>query len=212
VPSLPVTPSVVPPVKKTSPKLERKLFGSVELKFDDERKIRAWSSVYERFLGDVGGLKSCMNTTCADPLLGQWASELRPLQNLSKYQKISAVNNLVNRKMYADDRRNYGRSDYWASPREFLAKGGDCEDYAILKFASLLALGVNDKDMRLVVGRLSDGTPHAFLATHVGNQEYILDNRQSQIYLTENRKDYVPKYSMNLSYRWSHVMPGRTTT
>jgi len=119
---------------------------------------------------------------------------------------------LVNRRIYADDRRNYGRSDYWASPREFLAKGGDCEDYAILKFASLLILGVNDQDMRLVVGRLSDGTPHAFLATNVGSQEYILDNRQSQIYLTGNRKDYVPKYSMNLSYRWSHVMPGHTNT
>lgn len=194
---------VLPPRRK----LQKKLFGSVELRFDDERKIKAWSSVYDRFLGDVNSLKSCLNSTCADLVLSSWARELRPLQNLPKYQKIAAVNNLVNRRSYADDRRNYGRSDYWASPREFLTKGGDCEDYAILKFASLLALGVRDQDMRLVVGRLSTGTPHAFLATHVGAQEYILDNRQSQIYLTQNRNDYIPKYSMNLSNRWSHVMP-----
>ena len=214
VPNQPVRPKISPPVTSARPelKLKRKLFGSVELKFEDERKIKAWSSVYERFQVDAQALKTCMTGPCTDPILANWSQELRPLRNLSKMQKITAINSLVNQKMYADDRRNYGRSDYWASPSEFLANGGDCEDYAILKFASLLALGVENQDMRLVVGRLSNGTPHAFLATNVGNEEYILDNRQTQIYLTANRKDYVPKYSMNLSYRWSHVMPGQTTT
>ena len=201
------------PMQKRAPKLEKKLFGSVELRFEDERKIKAWSSVYERFNGDVRAMKSCLTSQnlCADPMIANWVQELRPLQHMSKFQKITAVNTLVNRRIYADDRRNYGRSDYWASPSEFLQRGGDCEDYAILKFASLLALGVRDQDMRLVVGRLSNGTPHAFLATHIGSQEYILDNRQSQVYLTTNRNDYVPKYSMNLSYRWSHVMPRAKT-
>ena len=212
VPNIHVSPSKIPPVLRTTPKLKKKLFGSVELKFDDERKIKAWSSVYERFLRDVDGIKLCLRAGCTDPLLSNWANELRSLQNLSKFQKIAAVNTLVNQRRYADDRRNYGRSDYWASPREFLSRGGDCEDYAILKFASLLALGVNDQDMRLVVGRLSNGRPHAFLATNVGSQEYILDNRQSQVYLTTNRTDYVPKYSMNLSYRWSHIIPGATNS
>ena len=208
----PAHPSV-PPVYKRTPKLQKKLFGSVELRFEDERKIKAWSSVYEKFNGDVRTIKAClaMPHTCSDPVLANWTQELRPLMPLSKFQKMTAINTLVNQRMYADDRRNYGRSDYWASPSEFLKHGGDCEDYAILKFASLLALGVNDQDMRLVVGRLTNGTPHAFLATHIGDQEYILDNRQSQVYLTTNRKDYVPKYSMNLSYRWSHVMPGAKT-
>jgi predicted transglutaminase-like cysteine proteinase len=200
------------PALRARPKLRKKLFGSVELQFEDERKIRAWSSVYERFVTDTDGIKECLSGECTDPVLANWANELRPLQNLSKFQMITAVNTLVNRRIYADDRRNYGRSDYWASPSEFLVKGGDCEDYAILKFASLLALGVKDQDMRLVVGRLSNGTPHAFLATNVGSHEYILDNRQAQVYLTTNRTDYVPKYSMNLSYRWSHVMPRSTTT
>ena len=214
MPTRPVKPTISPPATTIKPKqkLKRKLFGSVELKFEDERKIKAWSSVYERFQMDAQALKTCMNGPCTDPILANWSQELRPLRNLSKMQKISAINSLVNQKRYADDRRNYGRSDYWASPSEFLVNGGDCEDYAILKFASLLALGVENQDMRLVVGRLSNGTPHAFLATNIGSEEYILDNRQAQIYLTANRKDYVPKYSMNLSYRWSHVMPGQTTT
>ncbi|RZV44531.1 MAG: hypothetical protein EX271_01490 [Acidimicrobiales bacterium] len=207
IPQAKPVPKAISRPRRTTPTLQKKLFGSVELRFDDERKIKAWSSVYDRFLSDVTNLKSCLAGPCADPALASWAQELRPLQNLSKIQKITAVNNLANRRAYADDRRNYGRSDYWASPAEFLANGGDCEDYAILKFASLLALGVQDQDMRLVVGRLANGTPHAFLATNVGSQEYILDNRKTQVYLTQNRKDYVPKYSMNLSNRWSHVMP-----
>lgn len=202
---------IIPPDLPAKPKLEKKLFGSFEHRFEDERKIRAWASVYERLLVDLDAMKACLNSTCSDPLMSNWADDLRPLRDLPKFQKIAAVNTLVNRRRYADDNRNYGRSDYWASPREFLTKGGDCEDYAILKFASLLALGINDQDMRLVVGRLSNGMPHAFLATHVGSQEYILDNRQTQVYLTNDRKDYVPKYSMNLSYRWSHVMPRART-
>ena len=204
---------VVPPVQRRTRKLEKKLFGSVELRFEDERKIKAWSSVYEKFNADVRILKTCLNSqsACMDPTLANWAEELRPLRNLTKFQKMTAVNTMVNRRRYAEDRRNYGRSDYWASPSEFLRQGGDCEDYAILKFASLMALGVQDQDMRLVVGRLANGTPHAFLATDISGQEYILDNRQTQVYLTVNRKDYVPKYSMNLSYRWSHVMPRATT-
>jgi hypothetical protein len=128
-----------------------------------------------------------------------WAGELRQLRGLSDYQKIEAINNLVNRRTYAEDQRNYGTSDYWASPREFLTRSGDCEDFALLKYASLMAIGMEDQDLRLVVGRLSDGRPHAFLAAKVGQQEFILDNRQDDVYLTADRKDYVPKYSMNLS-------------
>lgn len=212
VPNTIIKPPSIPQTLRPSPKLEQKLFGSYELKFDDERKVRAWSSVYERFVSDVNVMKACFGGVCSDPVLANWTNELRPLQNLSKLQKITAVNTLVNKRRYAKDLSNYGRSDYWASPTEFLIKGGDCEDYAILKFASLLALGVEDQDMRLVVGRLSNGTPHAFLAANIGSQEYILDNRKSRVYLTTNRTDYIPKYSMNLSYRWSHVMPRSTTT
>jgi predicted transglutaminase-like cysteine proteinase len=208
---MPQNPVYVRP-EKPRPKLEKKLFGTVELRFDDERKIKAWSSVYYKFLGDTQTLKTCLNnrSACSDPALAEWASKLQSLRNLSTYDKISAVNSMANSYTYYDDRRNYGMSDYWAGPREFLTRGGDCEDYALLKFASLLALGVDEQDMRLVVGRLVDGTPHAFLATNIGQQEFILDNRQSQVYLTQNRKDYIPKYSMNLSYRWSHVVPGGT--
>lgn len=194
---------------KTPQRLERKLFGSVELRFEDERKIRAWSGVYQKFITDVAVMKTCLNTpsNCNDPVLADWAGQLRGLKNLSDYQKIDAVNAMANRQRFAYDSNNYGRSDYWASPREFLLRAGDCEDFALLKFASLMALGMDDKNLRLVVGRLSNGTPHAFLAAKLDGKEYILDNRESQVYLTTHRTDYVPKYSMNLSYRWSHIMP-----
>jgi len=206
--------SIAPPTNQViRPRLEKKLFGTVELRFDDERKIKAWSSVYYKFEADTRTIKSCLNAqeNCADPVFTEWAHKLKPLQNLSTFQKITAVNAIANQYPYSDDRRNYGKSDYWAGPREFLTRGGDCEDYALLKFASLIALGVDEDDMRLVVGRLSDGTPHAFLAANVDQREYILDNRQSSIYLTSNRRDYIPKYSMNLTHRWSHVVPRAAT-
>ena len=42
-----------------------------------------------------------------------------------------------------DDAEVWGQVDYWASPLETLQSGmGDCEDFAIAKYFTLLALGV----------------------------------------------------------------------
>ena len=45
--------------------------------------------------------------------------------------------------VFRDDSEVWGQVDHWASPLELLDKGrGDCEDYAIAKYFSLLALGM----------------------------------------------------------------------
>ena len=193
-------------------KLEKNLFGSVELKFEDERRIKAWSRVYDKFVRDTEELRLCINSsaTCTDPALAAWARDLRELKRLPRTEKITAINTMVNRRSYASDIRTYGTNDYWASPREFLSRSGDCEDYAILKFASLMALGFRNSDLRIVVGTLPTGQPHAFLAVKSGGVELVLDNRKNYVYRSEYRSDYIPKYSMNLANRWSHIIPKTT--
>ena len=53
--------------------------------------------------------------------------------------------------------RSGASDDYWASPLETLDKGrGDCEDYAIAKYFSLLAAGVPVARLRLVYVRAHD--------------------------------------------------------
>lgn len=55
---------------------------------------------------------------------------------------------------------------------------GDCEDYAILKYAALLEAGIPEDDVKIVI--LKNFLPreeHAAVATRVDGQWLILDNR-----------------------------------
>ncbi|UUZ55187.1 transglutaminase-like cysteine peptidase [Massilia sp. H-1] len=48
----------------------------------------------------------------------------------------------------------WGKSDFWATPFEAMIKGkGDCEDFVIAKYFSLLALEVPDSQLRLIYVR-----------------------------------------------------------
>jgi predicted transglutaminase-like cysteine proteinase len=69
--------------------------------------------------------------------------------------KISVVNNFFNqRTRFVDDVVAWGQPDYWATPLETLFKGaGDCEDYAIAKYFTLLALGIPPARLRLIYVR-----------------------------------------------------------
>jgi predicted transglutaminase-like cysteine proteinase len=75
--------------------------------------------------------------------------------------KLEAVNQFFNRRIvFRDDQEVWHTDDYWASPLETLSQGmGDCEDFAIAKYFSLLAVGVPASRLRLVYVRLQLGGP-----------------------------------------------------
>ena len=83
---------------------------------------------------------------------------------------LRSVNDRINRLPYAPDEPG---EDAWGI-------GSDCEDYALLKMAALLRLGVPRGAMRLAVVDLW-GQSHAVLI--VGNV-YVLDSLTRDIYLT----------------------------
>jgi predicted transglutaminase-like cysteine proteinase len=77
------------------------------------------------------------------------------------------------------DERQWGVPDRWSDPLETLhSNSGDCEDYAIVKYAALLAAGVSKNALKIVVwrNRLPD-EEHAVVAVRVDGQWLILDNR-----------------------------------
>ena len=75
---------------------------------------------------------------------------LTPRAGTTDQQKIELVNNYFNNLTYSDDPRLWGETDYWANPLEFIgARGGDCEDYSISKYYTLMELGVDEKKLRL---------------------------------------------------------------
>ena len=77
------------------------------------------------------------------------------------------------------DQIQWGVPDHWSDPLETLhSNSGDCEGYAIVKYAALLAAGVSKDAVKIVVlrNRLPN-EDHAVVAVRVDNQWLILDDR-----------------------------------
>jgi len=77
------------------------------------------------------------------------------------------------------DETQRGVPDRWSDPLETLnSNAGDREDYAIVKYAALLAAGVSKDSAKIVV--LRNRLPnehHAVVAVRIDSQWLILDNR-----------------------------------
>ena len=94
--------------------------------------------------------------------------------------RIGVINRAVNLAIRpVSDETQWGIPDRWSEPLETLhSNSGDCEDYAIVKYAALLAAGLPKDAVKIVVlrNRLPN-EDHAVVAVQVDHQWLILDNR-----------------------------------
>lgn len=150
------------------------------------------------------------------PRVAQLAQQLRALIDkagpLDTQAKLSLINSFFNQRVsYAEDLEVWGVIDYWASPLETLEKGrGDCEDYAIAKYFSLLAAGVPGEQLRMVYVRAQlqgRSVAHMVLAHYASPdaEPSILDNLQTELRPASARRDLQPVFSFNAEGLWSGV-------
>ena len=91
------------------------------------------------------------------PRIDQWLATLKRQESMAERNKIESVNNFFNQLIYVPDQRLWGKDDFWARPLEFLgARGGDCEDYSLAKYYTLMELGVAEEKLRLVYVKAVD--------------------------------------------------------
>lgn len=123
------------------------------------------------------------------------------LQSTDDMKKLEKVNDFFNDISYSSDKDIYGVTDYWATPFEFLAHGeGDCEDYAIAKYFLLKHLGISANKMFITYVNVSGYNQAHMVLTYFDNptsEPYILDNFNTQLLLSSNRKDLKPIYYFN---------------
>jgi predicted transglutaminase-like cysteine proteinase len=132
-----------------------------------------------------------------------WRRELLRLRGQNAARQLENVNQLVNRVRYVDDQANYGTEDYWASPDEFFARGGDCEDYVIAKYAALRLLGWPAERLRMaVVYDQQQAIMHAVLLVQVGGATLALDNRHNQALPVQALPHYRLIYAINEQAWW----------
>ncbi|MCG9553172.1 transglutaminase-like cysteine peptidase [Vibrio sp. Isolate31] len=135
-----------------------------------------------------------------------WRSNMTLYEGLSEKEKLDSVNRFFNQMYFAADNMLWGKNDYWATPLEFLgSNAGDCEDFTIAKYFSLLELGVLDKKLRLVyVKALELNQFHMVLAYYStpSAEPLILDNLNPEIKRGSKRPDLRPIYSFNGKNLW----------
>ncbi len=184
------------------------LFGSLEFKSNSLKALPQWRRVLASFPGERAAFDRCLadTTLCTNPILKNWRQLVHSAAKLTPRKQLTAVNEFFNRWPYRHDAELYGRSEYWATPQEFMARSGDCEDYAIVKFFALRALGFGRDALRIVV--LKDrirGIGHAVLAVYLADDILILDSLSSLILSHSKYRHYVPQVSMTETTRWAHV-------
>jgi predicted transglutaminase-like cysteine proteinase len=142
-------------------------------------------------------------------------STLSAARDLDELAQLNALNQFFNRRIeFRDDSEAWGQHDYWASPLESLGRGqGDCEDFAIAKYFSLLALGMPSAKLRMVYVRVQLGGPggptraHMVLAFYAsaGADPLILDNLITDVRPASRRPDLEPVFSFNGEGLWQGV-------
>lgn len=123
------------------------------------------------------------------------------LQNKNQMEILEKVNDFFNKVSYTTDKDNYGVTDYWATPFEFLARDeGDCEDYAIAKYFLLKHLGIPSNKMYITyVGVVGYEQAHMVLTFFdtPSSDPFILDSFNEDLLLASQRKDLKPIYYFN---------------
>lgn len=184
------------------------LFGSREFRSNSLRGLPQWTRVLKKTGQEMPEFIACTRDRqrCTSPTLRQWRQIITQAAGLDRKAQLKAVNDFFNRWPYKLDGELYGRREYWATPSEFMARSGDCEDYAIAKYFALRQLGWDKEEMRVVI--LMDrirAIGHAVLAVYIDGQALILDSLSNLILPHDRYKHYLPQYSMNETTRWAHV-------
>ena len=141
-------------------------------------------------------------------ILQSWFDLLAKEQQATQHKQLIAVNQFWNQAVMAtSDATAWGQVDYWATPLESLGRrAGDCEDYVIGKYFSLLRLGVAEHKLRLIYVRAriggmysTDSVAHMVLGYYdsPGAEPLILDNLLSDILPSGQRPDLTPVFSFN---------------
>lgn len=139
--------------------------------------------------------------------VADWRHLIDKLQREDIDEKLYGVNRFFNRFDFVDDLVHWKQKDYWATPIEFIATGaGDCEDYTIAKYFSLIELGIPEEKLRLMyVTALELRQPHMVLAYYEtpSSIPLVLDNINRRIMPANKRRDLSPIYSFNGNGLWA---------
>jgi predicted transglutaminase-like cysteine proteinase len=130
-----------------------------------------------------------------------------------EWTQLNQVNDFFNQVRFIDDSLHWKKSDYWATPIEFLGTdAGDCEDFVIAKYLTLRALGIPDEKLYLTYVKALRLQQAHMVLTYFETPKSIplvLDNLNRRILKATERQDLVPVYSFNGKGLWLAKQRGK---
>ena len=134
--------------------------------------------------------------------LAETPAEIAAVADAAPLDQLRTVNDYVTRTCaYVAD-----VIDRWMPPTEFFsAKGGDCEDHCVGKYALLRNIGWVADDLGVFAGRDIDGAAHALLGARVGDDIQLLDNRTPIIRPSAEAPWFTPFYGVNEDTSWFYL-------
>lgn len=148
-----------------------------------------------------------------DGCVAAWHEGMRPLAGKPALEQASEVNRLVNQLVVQrPDSPLEGGGDHWDAPLHTLHRGGDCEDLALLKRESLLALGWPEQRLAIVVGTSVRSHPDSahvvLLVTLEGGAQLLLDSAEADVMPPRDNSNFTPDYAMTRTHVY-RVKPWR---
>lgn len=197
------TPSVVASTSVGS----AELFG--ESATYSNQPFQRWLSVLTRFNAQQTDPQyACATDKQQSCALTWWNSFIAKLRALPLRERVTVVNDVLNRVPYVPGESNWGDAGYWETPLEFLTHAGQCQDYANAKYLALAGSGVPDSLMRFVVVRdRQQALDHAVLVVYVSGEPLVLDNQNTAVLPADQIDRYAPYYALNMEGAWTYPQP-----
>ncbi|MFW2601196.1 transglutaminase-like cysteine peptidase [Aliarcobacter butzleri] len=122
-------------------------------------------------------------------------------RNLDINKKLTQINLFINGSLAEFDNASMGIDDYWMTPKEFFIKGhGDCEDYVIAKYFTLLELGVKKENLYPAIVKVQGSASSHLVLLYVEDKNkspLVLDNLSFKILPFSKRTDLTPIAAFN---------------
>ena len=197
------------------------LFGAVARKLADADMARTaeWQN-WQRVINNPEAPRPIEEVFAAMPTayLNQWNAVCALYRKSPPIEQLRLVSGFFNSWAPKPDLSLYGQEEYWASAEEFLQNtGGDCEDYAIVKYEALRLLGWDvDKLWLVLVDDNTRKANHAVLVARSGHNTYVLDNLSAPRNLIMQEGKYISLYTpiaaLSHNGMWLFDKEGKPTT
>jgi len=143
------------------------------------------------------------NNTISKNRIVDYQKTLLTLKTLNKETQLNKINFYLNRLLPQYDDVINNKLDSWATPKEFLIVGyGDCEDYAIIKYYSLIKLGFDENQLYLTLVKEKFRGGYHMVLTYFktkGKSPLVLDNLSFKILDLKTREDLEAELFINSS-------------